>query len=142
MNHRTAPTNAAFDALPKGTLDNLLLPENIGTLTDVLKYHVVAANALSSSLSCGDIETLNGDSVEVVVSDAGVMVNDANVVIPDIIASNGIIHVIDSVLIPPADEPSQRESKRKRKHWRKRKRQSKSESKRKRKHWRKHIISK
>ena len=105
MKH-TAPTDEAFGALPDGTLDSLLLPENIDTLIDILKYHVVGANAPSTTLSSGGVETLNGDDyVQVVVSDAGIMVNDASVVIPDIIASNGIIHVIDSVLIPPTDEP-------------------------------------
>ena len=105
MKH-TAPTDEAFGALPDGTLDSLLLPENIDTLIDILKYHVVGANAPSTTLSSGGVETLNGDDyVQVVVSDAGVMVNDASVVITDIIASNGSIHVIDSVLIPPTDDP-------------------------------------
>jgi len=98
-----APTNAAFDALPEGTVESLLLPENIETLTDILKYHVVAANAASSTLVSGDVGTLNGDTVKVDVSDGGVKVNNANVTIADIIASNGIIHAIDSVLIPPAE---------------------------------------
>ena len=103
-NH-TAPTNEAFDALPEGTLESLLLPENIGTLTDILTYHVVGENALSSTLSNGDIDTLNGNTVNVEVSDTGVIVNDANVISPaDIIGSNGIVHAIDSVLLPPVDE--------------------------------------
>ena len=109
MKH-TAPTYEAFDAIPDGTVKDLLLPENIDNLIDIIKYHVVGANTRSDTLSSGGVETLNGDdyfhdSLQVVVSDAGVMVNDASVVIPDIIASNGIIHVIDSVLIPPTDEP-------------------------------------
>ena len=62
---------------------------------------MVAAEAPSTSLVTGDVVTLNGDPVLVTVSDDGVMVNDANVIIPDIMASNGIIHVIDKVLIPP-----------------------------------------
>jgi len=102
-----APTNDAFAALPEGTVESLLLPENVGALTDILKYHVVEANAPSTSLTSGEIETLNGDSVNVAVSDGGVTVNGANVIIPDIIASNGIIHVIDAVLIPPSDEPAE-----------------------------------
>ena len=65
---------------------------------------MVAAEAPSSSLVTGDVVTLNGEPVAVTVSDGGVMVNDANVIIPDIMASNGIIHVIDKVLIPPGDE--------------------------------------
>lgn len=98
-----APTNSAFAALLEGTLESLLQPENVEQLTNILTYHVVAANADSSSLSYGDTETLNGDLVEVSISDEGVSVNDANVVTADIIASNGIIHVIDKVLLPPAD---------------------------------------
>jgi len=101
-----APTNEAFAALPEGTVESLLLPENIDQLTDILTYHVVAANAASSGLSSGSVETLNGDSVEVTVSDGGVMVNDATVTTADIIASNGIIHIIDKVLMPPTDTPA------------------------------------
>eukprot|EP00584_Thalassiosira_punctigera_P005130 CAMPEP_0172536318 /NCGR_PEP_ID=MMETSP1067-20121228/8099_1 /TAXON_ID=265564 ORGANISM="Thalassiosira punctigera, Strain Tpunct2005C2" /NCGR_SAMPLE_ID=MMETSP1067 /ASSEMBLY_ACC=CAM_ASM_000444 /LENGTH=337 /DNA_ID=CAMNT_0013321369 /DNA_START=176 /DNA_END=1189 /DNA_ORIENTATION=+ len=98
-----APTDEAFAALPNGTLEELLKPENKDKLTEILKYHAVSANALSSSLKSGKVTTLNGDAVEVKVSDAGVMINDANVVKADVIASNGIIHVIDKVLLPPAD---------------------------------------
>mmetsp|Transcript_21423 Transcript_21423/g.39344 ORF Transcript_21423/g.39344 Transcript_21423/m.39344 type:complete len:328 (+) Transcript_21423:193-1176(+) len=99
-----APTNDAFAALPDGTLDRLLLPENVDELTKILQYHVVSANAHSSTLSNGDVETLSGDSITVAVSDAGVKINDATTVVtPDIIASNGIIHVIDTVLFPPDD---------------------------------------
>ena len=102
----TSPTYEAFGTLPDGTVDSLLQPGNSVTLTDTLKYHGVGTDAPTNTLSSGDVETLNGDDyVQVIVSDAGVMVNDASVVIPDIIASNGIIHVIDSVLIPPTDEP-------------------------------------
>lgn len=98
-----APTNEAFAALPAGTLESLLLPENKDKLIDILKYHVVAANALSSSLTSTDLETLEGDTVAIDLSGAGVKVNDADVVIADIIASNGIIHVINKVLLPPDD---------------------------------------
>ena len=101
-----APTNEAFAALPEGTVESLLLPENIDQLVDILKYHVVAANAHSSGLSSGNVETLNGDNVEVTVSDRAVTVNDATVATADVIASNGIIHIIDKVLMPPpAEEP-------------------------------------
>ena len=104
ISYYLAPTNEAFAALPEGTVENLLLPENIDQLADILKYHVVAANAPSSGLSSGNVETLNGDSVDVTVSDGGVMVNDATVTTSDVIASNGIVHIIDKVLMPPADE--------------------------------------
>lgn len=100
-----APTNEAFDALPEGTVNFLLLPENIEQLQDILKYHVVATSAPSSSLVSGDVETLYGEFVTVLVSDAGIMVNDANVVTADIMASNGVIHVIDMVLLPPPPKP-------------------------------------
>lgn len=102
-----APTNAAFAALPAGTLDNLLLADNKDKLTEILKYHVVAANALSSTLTNTDLPTIaEGETVAIDVSSEGVKVNDANVVIADIIASNGIIHVIDKVLLPPDDDAS------------------------------------
>ena len=98
-----APTNDAFAALPEGTVETLLLPENIDALTGILTYHVVAAEVLSTDLVNGDVETLNGASVTVNLDD-GVKINDSNVIIPDIIACNGVIHVIDAVLLPPADE--------------------------------------
>jgi len=104
-----APTNAAFEALPEGTLDNLLLKDNVDTLTGILTYHVVDANALSSSLVTGDVKTLNGATVAVTVDD-GVMVNDSTVKVADIVTSNGIIHVIDAVLLPPSDDAETEES--------------------------------
>jgi len=98
-----APTNDAFAALPAGTVDFLLLPENLAELQAVLTYHVVSGSYLSSDLVSGDVVTINGAPVTVTVSDAGIMVNDANVVMADILASNGVIHVIDKVLIPPVE---------------------------------------
>ena len=99
-----APTNEAFAALPEGTVESLLEPENIEDLKSILTYHVVAANAASSGLASGDVPTLNGKSVTIDVSEDGVKVNGASVVQADIIAKNGIIHVIDSVLLPPTDD--------------------------------------
>lgn len=99
----SAPTNEAFDALPAGTLDSLLLQENIKLLTDILKYHVIPANEASSVLANGPVETLAGKSVQVFVSENGVAINGANVIAADIIASNGIVHVVDSVILPPTD---------------------------------------
>jgi len=104
-----APSNEAFDKLPDGTVENLLQPENIEQLKEILLYHVVPANAASSGLSSGDVETLNGKSVSIDVSD-GVKVNDASVTQADIIAKNGIIHVIDSVLLPPMSSESDEEA--------------------------------
>ena len=92
-----APTNEAFDGLPDGLIENLLLPENIDQLTDILTYHLIAGEALlSSSLSNGNVEMLNGDTASIDLSN-GAMINDANVIFPDILASNGIVHVIDNV---------------------------------------------
>ncbi|HEY9888710.1 MAG TPA: fasciclin domain-containing protein [Candidatus Obscuribacterales bacterium] len=95
-----APTNDAFDALPEGVVDALLLPENQDLLTQVLTYHVVPGEALSTDLSTGPVTTLNGDDVAVTVADDGVMVNNADVIAADVPASNGVIHVIDEVLVP------------------------------------------
>ncbi len=97
-----APTNEAFAALPKEVLEDLLLPMNIKTLQDILLYHVVEGFMLSTDLESGDVETLNGDSFMIKVSKKGIKVNNANVIIADIIACNGVIHVIDQVLIPPS----------------------------------------
>lgn len=92
-----APTNDAFAALPAGTLDGLL--NNIPALTEVLTYHVVGSTALSTSLSNGDmIETLQGDDVTVTIAGTDVFINEAQVVLADIEASNGVVHVINAVL--------------------------------------------
>ena len=95
-----APTNAAFESLGE-TLDTLLEPENQGDLANILTYHVVAGEAASSDLSDGQmIETVQGDSLEVTITDGNVMINGATVVMPDVEASNGVVHVIDQVLTP------------------------------------------
>merc|ERR1719162_2040797 len=101
-----APTNDAFAALPAGTLDSLLKPENKATLVDILTYHVVGAVALSTDLSDGQvIDTVEGKSVTVHIGD-GVKINDANVVMADVMATNGVVHVVDGVLLPPANGPT------------------------------------
>ena len=105
----TAPTNEAFAALPEGTVESLLLLKNIEQLQDILKYHVVAGYALSSDLVSGDIETMNGNSVTITVSSSGILINDANVISADIEASNGVIHVIDKVLLPPPSDDATKE---------------------------------
>jgi len=94
-----APTNDAFAALPEGTLDDLLLEENKAALAGVLTYHVVEGKVLSSDLANSDVVTVNGESVTIVVDD-GVTVNGANVIQADIETSNGVVHVIDAVLLP------------------------------------------
>jgi uncharacterized surface protein with fasciclin (FAS1) repeats len=96
-----APTNAAFEALG-GTLETLLKPANKAELAEILTYHVVPGELTSSELSDGQmLETVQGDSLEVEIADGEVTVNGARVVTPDVEASNGVVHVIDEVLIPP-----------------------------------------
>ncbi len=97
-----APTDAAFAALPKGTVENLLKPENKAKLTKILTYHVVPGSVVSTSLKSGDVKSVEGSSLKVAVSPGKVTVGGANVVKADIKASNGVIHVIDKVLMPPA----------------------------------------
>lgn len=98
-----APTNAAFEALPEGTLESLLQPENQETLTQILTYHVIPAEVMADEVTAGPVETVAGPTLEIMVDDAtgDVMVNDANVVETDISASNGVIHAIDAVILPP-----------------------------------------
>lgn len=99
-----APTNEAFAALPDGTLESLLLEENRELLIEILTYHVIAGEVMSSDLSDGmTAETVNGDEVYISVSNYGVKVDDASVVQADIEASNGVVHVIDAVIMPSDD---------------------------------------
>ena len=98
-----APTDEAFAKLPEGTVESLLLPENKDQLTAILLYHVVAGSVTSDLVVTLDsAATVNGASVSITTSDMGVMVDAANVTAVDILASNGVIHVIDSVILPPA----------------------------------------
>ncbi len=96
-----APTNEAFAALPKGTLEKLLKPENRKLLQKVLTYHVVSGDVRAKDLRSGQVKTVEGNSVAVQVSKNGVKVNNINVIKADVDASNGVIHVIDQVLLPP-----------------------------------------
>ena len=96
-----APTNAAFNALPKGTLDKLLKPENRDALRKVLTYHVVSGDLMAKDLRSGKVATVEGGSVAVKVDNHGVSVNGSNVIKADVDTSNGVIHVIDKVLLPP-----------------------------------------
>jgi len=96
-----APTNAAFDALPAGTVDTLLKPENKDQLTGVLTYHVVAGNVMSGDLSDGQVvTTLNGQTLTVSIKDGVVMINGAKVVAADLAGTNGVVHVVEAVLLP------------------------------------------
>ncbi len=96
-----APTNAAFAALPAGTVESLLLPENLDQLTAILTYHVVPGAVTSDQLAGQQLSvvTVQGGTVNVDGTD-GVRVNTATVTTADIMASNGVIHVIDTVLLP------------------------------------------
>ena len=98
-----APTNEAFNALPEGVLDMLLKPENKDKLVAVLTYHVVPAKVMSGDLSDGmKAETVEGSEATITITDGKAKVDGAIVVMADIIASNGMVHVIDQVILPPS----------------------------------------
>jgi uncharacterized surface protein with fasciclin (FAS1) repeats len=99
-----APTDAAFAALPEGTLDNLLKPENKAILEDILEYHVALGVFKTESMTNGrSVGMANGDNVKFSVAEDGTqMVNDAKV-LGSVMASNGLVVVIDKVLLPPAE---------------------------------------
>jgi len=96
-----APTDEAFAKLPAGTLENLLKPENKDKLRNILMYHVVSGKVTAKDVMHLDAaKTVEGGSVKITAGDSGVMVNNAHVTKTDIAASNGVIHVIDTVLVP------------------------------------------
>ena len=95
-----APTDDAFAKLPKGTLESLLKPENKDKLTAILTYHVVGAKVMAKDVKPGKVKTVNGKKFSVKVDDGKVMVDKAKVIKTDIVGNNGVIHVIDSVIIP------------------------------------------
>jgi uncharacterized surface protein with fasciclin (FAS1) repeats len=96
-----APVDAAFAALPAGTVESLVSPENKGKLTSILTYHVVAGKVMSTDLSNGmKAKTVNGGEITITIADGKVKVNGAQVVLADVATSNGVIHVIDGVLLP------------------------------------------
>ncbi len=97
-----APTDAAFAKLPKGTVETLLKPENKAQLVKILTYHVVPGEVLSTTLKSGKVKTVEGDTVNVSVQKSGVTINKSKVTAVDVKASNGVIHVIDTVLLPSA----------------------------------------
>ena len=94
-----APTNEAFAALPAGLVDKLLKPENKAVLAKILTYHVLASKVMAADVKDGDVATVEGGTITIDTM-GGVKVNDAKVVKTDIAASNGVIHVIDKVLVP------------------------------------------
>lgn len=95
-----APTNAAFEALPEGTVETLLKPENKEKLQAILKYHVVAGKVMAADVSAGEVTTLNGAKATITVKDGKVKIDKANVIKTDIVGTNGVIHVIDAVILP------------------------------------------
>ena len=99
-----APTDEAFAKLPAGTLDNLLKPENKAMLARVLTYHVVPGTVMAADVvKVSSAKAVSGDALHINVTGNNVTVNNARVVTTDIVASNGVIHVIDHVLLPPGE---------------------------------------
>ncbi|MEN8774965.1 MAG: fasciclin domain-containing protein [Akkermansiaceae bacterium] len=97
-----APTNAAFAKLPKETVASLLKPENKGKLGAILKYHVVAGKVMAADVKPGKVKTLNGAKAKIAIKNGKVTIDKANIVKTDIVGTNGVIHVIDSVILPAA----------------------------------------
>lgn len=95
-----APTNAAFAALPEGTVEGLLKPENKEKLAAILTYHVVAGNVMAKDVAPGKVKTVQGTELTITVDGGTVKVDGAKVTKTDIVASNGVIHVIDKVILP------------------------------------------
>jgi uncharacterized surface protein with fasciclin (FAS1) repeats len=96
-----APTDEAFSKLPAGTVESLLKPENKEKLKAILLYHVVSGDVTAAQVvKLSSAKTINGQDLKLAVKDGTVMVNDATVVKADVLASNGVIHVIDTVLLP------------------------------------------
>lgn len=107
-----APTDDAFKKLPKGTVENLLKPENRAMLVSILKYHVVAGKVLAEDVvEMNKAKTVQGQNVNILIKDGNVFLNNSTKVIKtDIVASNGVIHVIDSVLMPPKESSMNKNS--------------------------------
>jgi uncharacterized surface protein with fasciclin (FAS1) repeats len=95
-----APSDEAFSKLPAGTLEDLLKPENKEKLVAILKYHVVPGKVLAADVKTMDAKTAQGQSLKLKVSDEGVTVDNAKVIKTDLLAENGVIHVIDTVILP------------------------------------------
>jgi len=95
-----APTDEAFAALPEGTVESLLLPENKDKLIAILTYHVVPAKVKAKNVQAGEAPTVNGKTATIEITDGNVTIEGANVVKTDVYASNGVIHVIDKVILP------------------------------------------
>lgn len=97
-----APTNEAFDKLPKGTVEDLLKPENKDKLADILQYHVLIGGYPEERFADGaTIGTASGGSVKIAVKDGKVVINDSATIIGTVAASNGLVHIVDAVVLPP-----------------------------------------
>ncbi|MGB1052505.1 MAG: fasciclin domain-containing protein, partial [Limisphaerales bacterium] len=95
-----APTDEAFKKLPKGTVESLLKPENKDKLASILKYHVIPAKVMAKDVKSGKAKTVLGKEVNISAGEWGVKVDNAKVIKTDVAASNGVIHVIDQVILP------------------------------------------
>ncbi|MBT8401094.1 MAG: fasciclin domain-containing protein [Rhodothermia bacterium] len=99
-----APTDAAFAALPEGTVEELLKPENKSTLAGILTYHVVEGIVTAEQVvNLTSAKTVQGQEIAISVEDGNVFINGAQVTTPNVEAENGIIHIIDAVLLPPTE---------------------------------------
>lgn len=95
-----APTDDAFKKLPAGTVENLLKPENKAKLQAVLTYHVVAGKVMAADVKPGAVKTVQGQTATITATAGKVMIDNATVVTTDVVATNGVIHVIDTVILP------------------------------------------
>jgi len=96
-----APTDAAFAKLPAGTVESLLKPENLDQLVAILTYHVVPGKVMAKDVvKLSQASTVNGSDLSIKVMDEKVRINDATVIAADVVASNGVIHVVDTVILP------------------------------------------
>lgn len=103
-----APTNEAFEKLPEGALEDLLKAENREKLASILKYHVLSGRVMAKDVKPMMARTANGRTFRVAVEDGAVMVNEAKVIKTDLVGNNGVIHVIDTVLVPPTTEAEEK----------------------------------
>ncbi|MEX2441756.1 MAG: fasciclin domain-containing protein [Pontimonas sp.] len=101
-----APTDEAFAALPEGVLDALLLEENLEVLQQILTYHVVSGEVLAADVTTGDVATVEGSTIAIEVGEQVTLNGTATVVTTDVVASNGVIHVIDQVILPEGVDPA------------------------------------
>ena len=100
----TVPTDDAFAKLPEGTVPAILA--DISKLTEILLTHCFEGNVVSSMVTSGPITTLSGNTIDAVVTDEGISFDGSDVIMPDLVASNGVAHVIDQVIVPSSDEPA------------------------------------